>query len=437
MPIAKFDTLSTEYLQGNYIAWVEYPVKGSYAYLEPVAYLYERLRRFIYDLHLRYGHEPILFPSLIPISLFRKEKEFFKGFSPEAYLVEKTLQGKQFEDPLVLRPTSEVPIYHIFSKIIRSYRQLPKKVFQVVTAYRCETKQTTIFLRHREIFGFVEAHTFLESKEDANRQMGEALNLYREILDTLLIPYVEIEIPKEELFPGAEYQYDMITFIEKEGIPKVLELASIINLGQRFSKPFGIVFKDKEEKTQYVWQVTYGIGIDRIIGAALSLFRDETGYILPPVMLSGRLLPKIPIIPVNNAKEEIEFAREIARELSALGNIVVDDRGQYTYGEKLYYWEKRWGVPIRVEIGPKEIKEGFITIATRKSLNIGKVEADKDFVKVIEELAARVTEVLKERVWKEVKLELKNSDGELLGTIIGGNIDLDQFIGQNLYGRKF
>ncbi|MEB3851726.1 MAG: proline--tRNA ligase, partial [Desulfurococcales archaeon] len=185
------------------IIFVGYPVGGVYPYLPSGARMFRRLQRLLEELLEGTGHEPILFPSLIPLTLFRREVDFFEGFSPEALLAEKTLSGRMLDEPLVLRPTSEVPIYYVFSQLIKSWRDLPLKVYQNVTVYRIETKATAPFFRLREVTGFSEEHAFARDEGEAREIFEGAIGIYSSFLDRLGIPYLIVESPPWDLFPGA------------------------------------------------------------------------------------------------------------------------------------------------------------------------------------------------------------------------------------------
>jgi prolyl-tRNA synthetase len=231
-----------------------YPLKGFYCYPNYGVKIVKNVISVLEKLLEKYHHEEWRFPTLIPYNLFKKEKKFLEAFKIEGYIVNSTLTQKLGED-LILRPTSESAIYSIFSLRIKSYRDLPKKIYQTVNTFRCETKMTKPLLRLREIMFFNEAHTFHSSKEEAENQIKEAINIYKKFFNKIGLPYIVVRTPKTETFGGAEYNYDFITILQ-DG--KLCELGSVINLGQNFAKAFNIKFMDKDEKWKYVWQTCYG-----------------------------------------------------------------------------------------------------------------------------------------------------------------------------------
>ena len=354
------------------VIFVSYPVGGVYPYLPFGARMFRRLQRMLEEFLEETGHEPILFPSLIPLSLFRREVDFFEGFSPEALLAEKTLSGRELDEPLVLRPTSEVPIYYVFSQIIKSWRDLPLKVYQNVTVHRIETKATAPFFRLREVTGFSEEHAFARDEEEARRIFEEAVRLYSRFIDSLGLPYLIVESPEWDLFPGARRNWDFITILP-DG--KLLELASVIDLAQKFARAFEIMYQDREGVNRYVNQVTYGIGLDRILGALLWLAMDERGLVLHP-----RIAPiDVVVVPIYYSEADRRVVTEYleSRVLPALSSAGLHyhvDTRERTPGYKYYYWESR-GIPFRVEVGKREASEGLVTLFRRDTLEKRQVPA--------------------------------------------------------------
>lgn len=379
------------------IAYVGYPVKGSFPYLERGTKVFRKIRDFVEKIHDETGHKSVLFPTLIPLSLFKRETDFFEGFTPEAYVVTETLQGRKFEEKLILRPTSEVPLYFVYSHFIRSWRDLPLKIYQIVNIFRCETKMTSPLLRLREVPGFVEAHTFHSTEEESHMQIQEAVEIYKKILDFVGLPWIMIKSPDWDLFPGAYYQYDFMTIMPNG---KLLELASVINLGQKFAKAFEIRFQDKDLQWKFVYQTCYGIGIDRIIGAVIGLFSDDIGLILPP-HLSPEDYVIVPI-PKTENKEEVEnYAKEIHKKLQEMGYKGVLDLSDETPGSKFYRYE-RMGIPIRIEIGEKEMKENKITTKVRGVKDRYSISLE-EFPEIYEEIKEKLKKWLFQKASEEAK----------------------------------
>ena len=429
--------------------YVGYPVKGVYPYLPYGARLARNIEDIIHMYLEKNGHEPIMFPSLIPLSLFKKEVDFFEGFLPEALLASKKLSGEELDEPLVLRPTSEVPIYHVFSQMITSHRQLPLKLYQTVNVYRIETRATAPLLRLREVTLFNEAHVFCKNEEEAKRIFNEAVNLYEKIYDHFKIPYIIVKSPPWDLFPGAIENYDFITILP-DG--KVLELASVINLGQKFAKAFKIRFQDEEGVVRYVWQLCYGIGIDRLIAALVWLHGDSRGLVLHPDVAPIQLVV-ITIPPEPNLTAQVKEV--VHKFINNKFRIFIDEDTQRTPGWKFYYWEQK-GVPLRIEMGKRELVKGAFTLVDRITLKKKMVSANS-----INEEITSIMNLIKESLWRRavdkvtkslekrvLLLELEfdrraceeveeEKDVSTLGKVVGSNFLPSDEIGKMLFGKKY
>ncbi|MDE1869829.1 MAG: proline--tRNA ligase [Candidatus Micrarchaeota archaeon] len=365
------------------------------------------------DLH---GHEETYFPMLIPASIFGKERDFLKGFSGEAFVVTKAGTEKLGEE-LYIRPTSETVIYDSVKLWIRSTSDLPLKIYQTVNTFRHETKTTRPLLRVREIVKFKEAHTFHPTASDAEEQIKEGIKIYREFFDTLLVPYKVLRTPSWDTFAGAMYNYDFMS-VMPDG--KAIELGSVINLGDKFAKAFDIKYLKADGSNDYVHQTCYGIS-ERELGALISIHGDNNGLILPPSVAPVQVV----IVPIlkDSAKEVNARAKQIEKELVQLGLRVKIDSRDKTMGEKFYELEAK-GIPLRIEIGPKEIKEGKMVVFrrdTREKINLG----DADFHKITKLMAdigknlrQRALDYLDERVlhFSNVK-ELQEKYTERIGMV--------------------
>ncbi|MHA2370579.1 MAG: aminoacyl--tRNA ligase-related protein [Candidatus Hodarchaeales archaeon] len=219
------------------------------------------------------GHEEAYFPMFVPASVFAIEADFLAGFAGEVLQITKT-GSRTLEEALIVRPTSETIIYYMFAKWISSYRDLPIKLYQTVNIFRWETKMTKPLLRVREVVKFKEAHTVHTTAEEADVQVQEGLEIYQRFFDILRVPYIVLRTPEWDTFAGAAYNYDVFTVIP-DG--KALELGSVINLGQKFAKAFGITFWDQNEAERYPYQTCYGVS-ERSLGAALALHGDDKGF---------------------------------------------------------------------------------------------------------------------------------------------------------------
>jgi len=330
-----------------------YPIKGVGAW-KP--YGYKSLKLMIQrmeNLLDNTNHNESYFPLFIPASVFAKESDFLKGFQGEALRVTK-IGRKHLEEELIVRPTSETAMYPMFSLWIRSWRDLPLKIYQTVPIFRWETKMTKPLLRVREITKFKEAHTVHATKKESDRQIQEGVKVYKKFFDDMLIPYVLLRVPDWDVFAGAEYNYDFFT-IMPDG--KAIELASVINLGQKMSKAFNIKYVDSNEKEKHAWQTCYGIS-ERALGAALAIHGDDAGLIFPSTIAPIQVV----IIPIGNDKRVLVKANTIKNNLS--GMRVHIDNTKKRPGEKFYNWEAK-GVPIRIEIGPRDLANKKITVVRR------------------------------------------------------------------------
>ncbi len=382
-----FSEWYNEILHTAEIMDVRYPVKGLYVWF-PFGFA---MRRQVYDLLrslLDRDHEEALFPLLVPEQEFMKEAEHIKGFENEVYWVTRG-GANELDVPLVLRPTSETAIYPIFKLWIRSHADLPIKIYQIVNTFRHETKHTRPLIRLREITSFKEAHTAHTTWDDAENQVKDAVKLYREFFTTLAIPHLITRRPDWDKFPGAEYTVAFDTLMP-DG--RTLQIGTIHNLGDNFARTFDIRYEDAEGEQQYVNQTCYGIS-ERCIAALISVHGDSRGLVLPPSVAPHQVVI-VPIIFSDERKDEIlGAARSLLTLLKEKGlRAIIDDRDERP-GAKYYYWEHR-GVPVRIEIGPKDLDEGVYTLARRGDKNKSKIKFDL-ILDAIEGAFSEITESIK------------------------------------------
>jgi len=365
-----------------------YPVQGTGVWMPYGFQLRRRILSIVrWELDSR-GHEEILLPILIPEDLLRKESEHIRGFEGEVYWV--THGG---ETPLgvrlALRPTSETALTYMESLWIKSYRQLPKKYYQVVSIFRYETKATKPMIRLREVTTFKEAHTLHESFEDAERQVAEAVEIYKAIFDRLGIPYIISKRPDWDKFAGALYTIAFDT-IMPDG--RVLQIGTVHNLGQNFTRAFEVRIQLRDGSMDYGWQTSYGIS-DRIVAAVIAIHGDDRGAILPPIVAPIQVV----IIPIPSGdREAIEkYAGRIADELASMGiRVHLDARDDVTPGAKYYEWELR-GVPVRIEVGARELQGKSITIARRdegKRVEVREEELAERIIELFEDIGRKLAE---------------------------------------------
>ncbi|MFW3146132.1 MAG: proline--tRNA ligase [Thermoplasmatota archaeon] len=303
------------------------------------------------------GHEEVNFPLLIPKTEFQKEADHIKGFDAEVYWV--THGGlNELDVPLLLRPTSETAMYPIFSLWVRSHNDLPLKTYQIVNTFRYETKMTRSFIRVREIH-FFEAHTCHDTFEDAERQIREDCGIMDALAKDLCLPYLLVKRPDWDKFAGAVYTIGVDTVLPSK---RTLQLGSIHQYKENFSRPYEIKYEGPDKEFHYCHQTTYGMS-ERLVGAVVGVHGDNKGIILPPAIAPFQFII-IPILAKNLTEMVLEEARNLEQEMKGLGfRVKLDDRDQRP-GSKHYDWEIK-GVPIRVEIGPKDIEKGTLVFARR------------------------------------------------------------------------
>ena len=340
---------------------MRYPVKGMHVWL-PQGFKIRKYTLNILRNILDEDHEEVLFPLLIPEDELAKEAIHVKGFEDEVYWV--THGGlTKLNKKLALRPTSETAMYPMFSLWVRSHSDLPMKFYQVVNTFRYETKHTRPLIRVREITTFIEAHTVHINKEDTENQVNRAIEIYKMFFDSLGIPYVITTRPEWDKFPGADYTVAFDTLLN-DG--KTLQIGTVHNLGQTFARTFDITYETESGEHEHVYQTCYGLS-DRVIASILGVHGDEKGLCIPPVVSPYQIVI-VPIIFKKGGEEVLRFCRDIKEILKNEGNLRVylDDR-DIRAGKKFYEWEMR-GVPIRIEVGPRDLRDNKIVIVQRNNL---------------------------------------------------------------------
>ena len=360
------------------------PIKGCMIFREHSYAIWEKIQE-IFNIRIKEkGHKNVYFPMFIPESLLKKEAEHFEGFVPEVAWI--TVGGsRQLDERLAVRPTSETIMYATYAKWIRSWRDLPVKLNQWCNIVRWETKATKLFLRTRE-FLWQEGHTAHATKEEAAEEVMEILNIYKDLMENYLaIPVLVGKKTENEKFAGALYTTAVEALMPDR---KVLQMGTSHNLGQNFAKVFDIKFIGEDEKEHYVWQTSWGIST-RLIGALVMVHGDDKGLVLPPKITPVQTV--IIPIPYKNVDKKLilEKAKGTLNKLLESGiSAVLDDRAEYTPGWKFNEWELK-GVPIRIEIGPRDVKQKQLTVARRDTFEKKAVKEGKivDVVtKLLEEI---------------------------------------------------
>lgn len=332
-------------------------VKGFIVY-RPYGYaIWEQIQSYLDRRFKETGHENCYMPLVIPESLFNKEKEHVEGFAPETLIC--TIGGKnKIEDPLIIRPTSETLFCEHFSKIVSSYRDLPKKYNQWCSVVRWE-KTTRPFLRGSE-FLWQEGHTIHETEVEARNETLAMLEIYDELGKELLAtPFIKGKKTDKEKFAGAEETYT-IEALMPDG--KALQSGTTHYFGQGFSKAFNVTFQSKEGKLEYPHQTSWGVST-RLLGSIIMVHGDDNGLVLPP-----HLAPiQIVVVPIAQQKPGvIPAARKIYDLLRKEGIRVKIDETDRTPGYKFADWEMK-GVPIRLEIGPRDIEKEQVVLSKRNT----------------------------------------------------------------------
>ncbi|MCD6434353.1 MAG: proline--tRNA ligase [Candidatus Diapherotrites archaeon] len=365
------------------------PIHG-FMVIRPNGYaIWEKIQQYFDNRIKKLGVRNAYFPLLIPERFFVKEAEHAEGFEPEVAWLER--QNKK-EEKLAIRPTSETIIYDIYSKWIRSWRDLPLLINQWCNVVRWEIKQTRLFLRTRE-FLWQEGHCAFATAEEAKENVLKMLEEYAKLCEELLaIPVIKGKKSEFERFAGAVETYT-IEALMPDG--KALQMGTSHFLGQNFSKAFEIKFVGKDEKEHYVWQSCWG-ATTRLIGAVILVHGDNKGLVLPP-KIAERKAVIVPIIFEKDKEKVIEKCKEIEKKLKRF-NAFADLREEYTAGWKFNEWELK-GIPIRVEIGPKEVKEKTAVVVIRDT-NEKKTVKEKDIVRIVEEELNKMQKRLFEKAKK-------------------------------------
>ena len=337
------------------------PVKGCMVIRPSGFAIWEAMQARLDRMFKETGHVNAYFPLLIPKHFMEKEAEHVEGFSPECAVVTHG-GGKELEEPLMIRPTSETVIGHMYSQWIQSYRDLPVLINQWCNVFRWEMR-TRLFLRTSE-FLWQEGHTAHETEEEAQEETMRMLEIYRRFQEEdLAIPVIPGLKTESEKFPGAIATY-CIEAMMQDG--KALQAGTSHNLGQNFAKAFDITFLDRKNEQSHAWTTSWGVST-RMIGGLIMTHGDDDGLIIPP-----RIAPvQVVIIPIfTNDSERAEtkaFAESIAERLhSRLDRlkVVIDHRDDLRPAEKFFHWLQQ-GIPVRIEVGPRDVAKQCGMVARR------------------------------------------------------------------------
>ncbi len=392
-----------ELVQKAELADLRYNIKGFVCYM-PWAVMSIKKMFATYEKKLEsYGHLPVVMPSLIPESNFHLEAKHVEGFTPEVFWVTEAGDGKKkFDERRALRPTSETALYKMYSLWIQSYNDLPFKRYQSGSVWRYETKMTRPFFRGRE-FHWIEAHNVFATLAEAEAQIKEDMKITHEMIgDEFAIPIIFFERPKWDMFPGAvkTHAADALT-----ASGKVIQLPSTHLLGTNFSEPFDVSFVDKDGSKKYGYITCYGPAISRIYGAMIAIHGDDTGLVLP-FELAPLQVVIVPILFDKTRDMVLSECERIKTSLSGSGySVKVDVRDNKSPGEKFSEWEMK-GVPVRIEVGPKDVEKGQAVVVTRH-------DGKKDFVKA-DEVVGKVIDISKTFTKQLKDAQAENFDKRLI-----------------------
>ena len=335
------------------------PVRGSMI-VKPYGWaLWENLQAGLDRRFKETGHQNAGFPLFIPESFIKREAKHVEGFAPELAIVTHA-GGEELEEPLVVRPTSETVIGYAFSKWVQSYRDLPILINLWNSVVRWELR-TKLFIRSSEFY-WQEGHTAHATQEEAAFETRQMLDIYADFaINDAAIPVISGEKSESERFAGADRTFSIEAMM---GDRRGLQAGTSHNLGQNFSKAFDIRYLDQNNELQYCWTTSWGLST-RFIGAIIMVHGDDQGLVMPP-----RLAPyQAVIVPIFRNDEEkalvMESVYQTSQQLTENGiRVKVDDRDHLTPGFKFNDWEMR-GVPVRVEIGPRDVAKGSVALARR------------------------------------------------------------------------
>lgn len=341
------------------------PVRGCMV-IRPYGYaIWELIQRALDEMFKQTGHQNAYFPLFIPESYLAKEAEHVQGFAPETAVITRG-GGKELEEPLAVRPTSEAIIWPIVAKWIQSYRDLPVLVNQWCNVVRWEMR-TRPFLRTTE-FLWQEGHTAHATEAEAEEEARRLVGIYRKFMDDwMAMPVVTGRKTERGKFAGALRTYSLEALVQDN---RALQAGTSHNLGQNFARAFGVTFQNEKGERAHVWSTSWGVST-RLIGALVMSHGDDLGLVLPP-----RLAPvQVVLVPIYKSDRERALTQEVAQRLKSVlqrtMRVRVDDRETLNPGAKYYEWDLK-GVPLRIEVGPREVMAQQVVVARRFAAADGK-----------------------------------------------------------------
>jgi len=367
------------------------PVRGCIVFRPDGYELWENIQRELDRRFKETGHRNAYFPVFIPESFFLKEKEHVEGFNPELPWVTEA-GGEKLEERLAIRPTSETMFGHMYAKWIKSYRDLPVLINQWANVVRWE-KRTLPFLRTSE-FLWQEGHTAHENEEDARAETMRMLEIYRDFIENYLaIPVIAGQKTPSEKFAGAVDTYS-VEAMTKDG--RAVQAGTSHYLGTKFAEAFDIQYLDRNNQLQYVHTTSWGVST-RLVGSIIMVHGDDRGLVLPPKVAPTQVI-MVPVGPPKTREQVLAKMDELYRQLKDAGvRVRVDDRDDVSPGWKFNEYEMR-GVPIRIELGPRDMENGVVVLAPRVGGEKRSVPQDKvveEVVKMLDEIHQAMFELAK------------------------------------------
>lgn len=402
----KFSEWFSQVIEKAEIVDIRLNIKGFMVIRPWGAMIIEKMFKLYEEELQRKNHKPTFMPSVIPEENLKKESSHIKGFTPEVFWLKEINKEK-----LALRPTSETLYTPMFKLWVRSHRDLPMKLYQRGSVFRLDTKATRPLIRTREII-WIEAHDAFATKKEAEAQVQEDIGTTEKIMHQKLgIPFLAMKRPQWDKFPGAEYTVGSDVLMP-DG--KLIQQPSTHLMGQKFSKAFNAMFRNKKGEEDYLWTTAYGPAMSRILVSVISTPGDDEGLVLP-FSVSPIQVIIIPIFTKKNKKNILKKSEDIKNNLKKVGIKVEIDVSEKRPGEKYHYWELK-GVPLRLEIGEKEVKTGKLILFKRNTKKKEKIdmkkiqELKKIGEKIDSELKARAEKIMNKSIVEcKTKQELKKA----------------------------
>ena len=413
-------------LQMARIVDTNYSVKGSYVWLDWGYALYNNIYQIIQDAYKNSSHKQMQFPTLIKEETFMKETEFIRNFEDDVFWVDREGNKKlQQGERLALRPTSEMIIYPMFANWIRSYRDLPLKIFQNVSIFRCETNETRPLIRNRETIGFIEGHAALKSEKEALEHLEIIWDVYRKFCESLGIPVVLVEVPEWERFAGSKKTVDGYVILTGS---KSMELFTTAYLGTTFSDIFNIEYLDDQKKSQKAHLLCYGPSIDRILATLISIYGDNKGLRLLPE-ISPIEIVIVPIFNQRNKEAIFTYAHTINSSLLKMNFRTIIDSNELTTPGSKFYEAERLGIPLRIEIGQKELQNNTITIYRRDTSKKVTIKYNTSTIKrILQKKLGDISHHLREEIKKEYQNHIISITDESIEQYLQSNVFKHDYI---------